>query len=288
VPERLALNAVDRLGEPSLEWARAALIGRSDAGAALIADDLRRQTAAVARIDGAVAGTPFLVALVPGYLGYLWQEAQMMLRTAALYGRDPRSMQAAAELLTLRGVHPTVQDAQAALEVVRAAPLPEKPESRRSLRTWVRSVRMVLVLGGFLDSPDRGARSRPLAVAAFVTGIGLWVVTWVFPLTFMVAMSWTCERDARALGRRAQLYYSGDAASTEAAIRAARSRQDRGHGLRQLIRSVGLLASVAVPIAFVAYADHVRNTTGVNWVGALGAIVALSLVIATTVVARRR
>ena len=48
------------------------------------------------------------------------------------------------------------------------------------------------------------------------------------------------------------------------------------------------MLSIAVPIAFVAYADHVRNTTGVNWLGALGALVAVSLVIATTVIASRR
>ena len=49
-----------------------------------------------------------------------------------------------------------------------------------------------------------------------------------------------------------------------------------------------LVLSVAVPIAFIAYADHVRNTTGINWLGALGALVAASLVIATTVIASRR
>lgn len=45
--------------------------------------------------------------------------------------------------------------------------------------------------------------------------------------------------------------------------------------------------SIAIPIAFVAYADHVKQTTGVNWLGALGALVAVSIVIATTVIARR-
>jgi hypothetical protein len=58
--------------------------------------------------------------------------------------------------------------------------------------------------------------------------------------------------------------------------------------LRQALRTLALIASVAVPIAFLAYAEHVRKTTGVNWVGGLGALVALSLVIATIVAARRR
>jgi hypothetical protein len=45
---------------------------------------------------------------------------------------------------------------------------------------------------------------------------------------------------------------------------------------------------VAVPVGFVAYADHVCQSTGINWLGALGALAALSLVLATVVVAGRR
>ena len=40
------------------------------------------------------------------------------------------------------------------------------------------------------------------------------------------------------------------------------------------------MVSIAIPVAFVAYADHVKQTTGVNWLGALGALVAVSIVIA--------
>ena len=63
----------------------------------MIAEELRTQSAQVARIDGAITGTPFLIALVPGYLGYLWQEGRMVLRTAALYGRDPRELDTSAD-----------------------------------------------------------------------------------------------------------------------------------------------------------------------------------------------
>ena len=78
----------------------------------------------------------------------------MVLRTAALYGRDPRELETTAEMLALRGVHPTVDAARAALEQVRDVPLPEKPEKRRSVRTWVHSVSLVLIFGGFLSAPS--------------------------------------------------------------------------------------------------------------------------------------
>src|SRR3954454_6698602 len=145
IPERLTLHAAQQLAEPSREWAERALRERPDATPAEIADDLREQSIKIARLDGAIAGTPFFIALVPGYLSYLWQEARMGLRTAALFGKDPSTIRTAAEMLALRGVHPTVDEAEAALREVEAAPPPVT--KRRSWRTWVDSVRFALIFG---------------------------------------------------------------------------------------------------------------------------------------------
>ena len=291
LPERLMLAATDRLGAASRVWAEDTLARRPDDGPATIAAEVRRQSALVARIDGGIAGTPFLIALVPGYVGYLWQEASMLLRTAALFGRDPTELRTAAELLALRGIHPTVDAAEASLKVVRATPLPDKPTERRPLKTWFESIRMVLVIGGFLGAPEpEETRKHPrLALVGSLIAVGvLWVITSLFPLTFIVAMAWGCEHDTRELGWRALLYYSGDESDAAAAIGAAASRRDSGHDWRQLVRSALLLLSVAVPVGFVIYADHIRNHIGINWISALGALVALSLVIAMSVYARSR
>jgi hypothetical protein len=292
VAERLALYGAKNLGEPSLEWAHGVRETRPDVPRAVIAEELRIQTAHLARIDGAVSGTPFLIALIPGYLAYLRQEGRMVLRTAALYGHDPRELETTAEVLALRGVHPTVDAARAEVEKVRDVPLPEKPAKRRSLRTWVRSVYVLLIFGGFVSAPsdvkDEGSHAWLKASVGFVIGAAVWVTTWVLPVTFMVAMAWGCETHARQLGRRALLFYEGDADTAQAAIAAAKQRQDRGHGKREIVRGTILILSVAIPIGFVAYADHVRNSTGINWLGAVGALVALSLVIAASVLANRR
>src|SRR3954452_22827784 len=152
IPERVTLHASHNLAGPSREWAENALRERPDATPAEIADDLREQSTKIARIDGAVAGTPFFIALVPGYTSYLWQEARMGLRTAALFGHDPTTMHTAAELLALRGVHPTAEAAETALQAVADQPPPVA--KRRSLRTWVSSVRNVLIFGGFLGAPS--------------------------------------------------------------------------------------------------------------------------------------
>jgi hypothetical protein len=290
VAERLTLYAADRLGEPSREWAESARSARPDTHRAQIADELRTDSAHVARINGAIAGTPFFVALVPGYLSYLLQEMRMTLRTAALYDRDPGAPLTSAEMLALRGVHPDVESAEAALNSVRDKGTPERPTQRRSWRTWVHSGYLLLVFGGFMSpsTAESETRGKLRAALSVVRGVGSWITTWVLPVTFMIAMAWGCETHARQLGRRTLLFYDGEASSVLDAIKIADQQTDQGHDKRAILRAVALFVSIAVPIAFIAYIDHVRNTVGVNWLGAVGSLVALSLVIAVTAIASRR
>jgi hypothetical protein len=288
IPERLTLYANEHLAEPSREWADAARRERPDTPPAEIAEELRVQSAKVARLDGAIAGTPFFIALVPGYVAYLWQEGRMGLRIAALYGREPASLRTAAEMLVLRGVHPTADEAEAALEQVRAVPLPDKPDERRPLRSWVHSVRQILVFGGFLaPSPDERPTKLRTALGVLLAAT-LWIVTCLFPVSLMIALAWGCETHARQLGRRVVAFYGGEAETPQKAISLAERIRDRGHDKRQLVRGAALALSFAVPIAFVVYANHVRQDTGISWVAALGALVALAIVIATSVIASRR
>jgi hypothetical protein len=76
--------------------------------------------------------------------------------------------------------------------------------------------------------------------------------------------------------------------SVEAAMALAARRKDRGHDKRALLRGVALFLSLAVPLGFVALVNHVRSTTGVNWLDAVGGLVALSRVVATAVISSRR
>ena len=80
---------------------------------AVLADTQRRRTVSTARIDGAVAGTPFFIALVPAYIAFLRQEVRFHLRVAALYGEDPSDPRIAADFLVLRRVHKDTERALA-------------------------------------------------------------------------------------------------------------------------------------------------------------------------------
>ena len=292
VAERLTLYTANRLGDPSREWAQSVRSSRPDVPRAKIAEELRTRSAHVARIDGAISGTPFFIALVPGYLTYLQQEMRMTLRIAALYGRDPRGLRTSAEMLALRGVHPDVETAEAALNSVRDKTIPDHPSQRRSWRTWVHSVYLLLIFGGFMSpsaaTEDTGMRGKVRAVFGVLLGVGIWATTWVLPLTFMIVMAWGCETHARQLGRRALLFYDGEADNVLQAIKIADQRSDHGHDKRAIARSAALFLSVAIPIGFVGYAQHIRHTVGINWLSALAVLAALSLVIATAIISSRK
>jgi hypothetical protein len=89
IPERLTIYTVDRLADEARVWAWRARDAAPECSLAVLADGQRRRAISTARIDGAVAGTPFFIALVPAYIAFLRQEVRFHLRVAALYGHDP-------------------------------------------------------------------------------------------------------------------------------------------------------------------------------------------------------
>ena len=120
-----------------------------------------------------------------------------------------------------------------------------------------------------------------------VFALTVFAITCVFPLSFMIAMAWGCDSNARELGRRALIFYDEEPDSAQAAIAAAKDRKDPGHRQRGILRTTLLVLSIAIPIAFIAVIDQQRQT-GITPLTALGGLVALSLVIAVTVIATRR
>ncbi|MBV8221608.1 MAG: hypothetical protein JO325_24350, partial [Solirubrobacterales bacterium] len=231
-------------------------------------------------------------ALVPGYMNYLWQEARMSLRLAALYGRDPGILQTAAELLSLRGVYPTVQDAEAGLLSVESTGIPPKPEHRRPLRVWIDSGTRMLVFGGFIGPPSgesrHGWRARTRDAAGFAAFVALWAITWIFPVTFMIMMAWGCETHSRQLFGRTRAFYAAEPAPSQPPPEAGRGWRARVPSGRQAVSAAGLALSIAIPAGFLAYAIHVHKTHGFTWVAAVGLLVAVSVVTAAAVYGSRR
>ena len=292
LPERLTIYTVDKHADGARSWAQRAHEAEPDTPPAVLADAQRRHTVSTARVDGAVAGTPFLIALVPAYIAFLRQEMRFHLRVAALYGKDPADPQVAADFLVLRGVHKTSAQALAELEVVRANPLP--PQRKHTpLKSWYQAVVSVLILAGFMTAPEENGPThltvgqKVLRAVRFVVAAGIWVLTWVVPVTFMIVMSWTCESDARRFGQRVMTLYADDGAD----INRAMARADRRAGGNKAVtvaRGALVVLSVALPLALIASTVLAgTGPLGIHLPQAAGVLAGLALVIGVSVAAIR-
>jgi Na+/melibiose symporter-like transporter len=110
----------------------------------------------------------------------------------------------------------------------------------------------------------------------------------VFPFTFMISMGWGCDSSTRALGSRALSFYDAEPGGAQAAIADAKQQREAGRTRRQILRATLLFLSVAIPITFISVVVEEHQTIGITPLTALAALLALSLVIATTVIATRR
>jgi len=285
VPERLLLRVTERVAVPCSKWAQRV---RSDSGG--ISDAATREywrTVHMARMNGAVAGTPFFIALVPAYLVFLEQEYRLFLKLAALAGRDPADLTVAADFLVMRGVHKTQAESLEALQLVKDTPA-EAPTDRRPVKYWYQSVMTILVYAGFLSAPDpdgkkdSGFVARLKMLLGFAVAGVIWMLTWVFPLSFMVLMSWNCERDARNLGQASLEHWGLDA--TDKLTRAEKKQRRREMSWRErafnLARGLLFVATLAVPFYLIGGAI-VGGRWSLSWnvPAAAGALAAVALVI---------
>jgi hypothetical protein len=279
-PERLVRYAVDHLGESSYAYAARQHERYPDARPAQLDSRVHDETVKLTRIDGAISGTPFLIALVPAYVAVLWEQVRMALRMAALHGRDPRDPAIAAELLWLRGAHPDLASAQKALDAAAAGA--KGRGDTPFMSAWYELGMRFLVLAGFIDAPDPNVkRSNVKRAISWTIAGGVWVFTWVFPLTFMAMMSWACSASTDTLAVRAREYYGHGAVKEQLPPGPRVSRR------RRILRGIGLTLTVGVPLAALAVAVT-SKPDGIQWYYVLAAITGLGLVLAmSSAIARR-
>jgi hypothetical protein len=72
----MVVESQARYAEGARRWAEKAQAAKPSPSPAVLADDERRDLISAATIDGAIAGTPFLIALVPAYAAFLDEEAR--------------------------------------------------------------------------------------------------------------------------------------------------------------------------------------------------------------------
>ncbi len=262
LPELLLLHAQARLSPGAANWAEKA---SGDPPASV--RKAVRQARNASRIDGAISGTPFLIALIPAYVASLWEQARMALRLAALSGRDPASPETAAELLVLRGVHPDRETAANALESAVARERPGLPPGRvnKFKETYRLGIR-VLMFAAFLDPPADERPSRLRQAVGFTAAGIIWIVTWIVPLAFMALMSWSCESSTR---RMAELTSEGWLADMDP--------PERETVWERVVRVVGIVVIGVAPLAIVAFAVTHPSNQAIALASFIGLIEAVTL-----------
>ena len=118
-PELLALAAVQTMGPRAQEWAvrtREAYPNASPDGIARLASQQFVRFGTVSSVFAAVAGSYAPITLLGAAA---LAHAELSLHVAAAYGLDPADPARAADLLVLTRVHPTREDAEAALAAAR-------------------------------------------------------------------------------------------------------------------------------------------------------------------------
>ncbi|MEV0153569.1 hypothetical protein AB0H57_07485 [Micromonospora sp. NPDC050686] len=145
-PELLALAAVEALGPRAGDWAERLRAAYPAAAPDALARLASRRYVRLAGMGGAGAAVAGLFAPVAELAAVLWTQANLVLRLAATYGRDPADPERAVELLVLTRVHPDAPSARAALSAARAA---DGPRAQPQPWPWAAEAawRLALPLG---------------------------------------------------------------------------------------------------------------------------------------------
>jgi hypothetical protein len=272
LPEYMVLFASHQQAPSVREWVERHPVAPGSPEHDRLLREMRHDLLAFSRINGALSGTPFFIALVPAYVSVLREQARTALRIGALHGRDPGAPQRPAEVLVFLDVYPNVPAAEASLERIRRPTSGDEPTGLRQvggLRAWVEVVTQVLILAGFIEpSPDKTERRRATRAVRTVLGLGLWALTWIVPITFMLFMAYACEGRTRKVFDRALRFY-GDVEVDKAEWKRSSSQWRRERPVRALLLGVTLL----VPLGLAGY---VAQTGSAGLIKALGGLAALT------------
>lgn len=160
--------------------------------------------------EGGFVGGPFLYLVPVAFCAALLAQIKMLLRMAALSGRDPRAPVRAAEILVILGVYPDVDGAAAALGKLPQGPAPA-PAAKRHFpgTTMVGLVLRMAKLLGLIAPGEVTPVSRLIHFGRWVL-LGLaFAVGMVVPLIWLPYLYMSYYRGTLDMAERVSLFYSG-------------------------------------------------------------------------------
>ena len=164
-----------------------------------------------------MSGTPLFIALVPAYVSVLWQQAHDVADCRP-GGLRPAYVRARRRTAGDLGAYPDVDAANDGLSGLMAPARSEQGGQARGDRRMEgvgRLVHQILILAGFIDPPDERRQVRRAVelrrYLGYAVGIGIWALTWIVPVTFMLMMAFSCEsRTKKIFDKAIQRYDTGE------------------------------------------------------------------------------
>jgi hypothetical protein len=251
--ELCVLHAFLLLSPHAQQWWQAQQRRRPDDPPDVAARRVLRRSVGVARRGGIVTGSSFYVGMAPAMAMIYLEQLAMVLRIAAVYGRDPSSPGRVAEILVVQGRHAGVPQAATALRSM------GRQSSERRLasdtRTVTEALRQLPSMVGLRLRRGSGRSPFDLVVA------GAQIASYFVPVVSIPVWAISNARATRRLGRAAIEFYRQPPSAAQVDIGALPTRPKR-RTRRTLIATVvplGLALSVLVTLALTgSYAHHLR------------------------------
>lgn len=193
---------------PEAERWRRRRDGRAERNVDEVSRRLIRRTVALARRDGALAGTSFYVGLPAALASMYLHQLLMVLEIAELYGHDPADPARAAEILVIQGRYDTPAAAAAALRTLGS---PRTSSHRHGPVSAV--IEAMSHVPSIIGLKVRSVRSGN--VVSIVLAV-LQIVSYLVPVLSMPVCAASSAQATRRLGRSAREYYSTTPSSKDA------------------------------------------------------------------------
>jgi hypothetical protein len=191
------LNTLPLLSPRVTQWRAKKVVDESPKEVDRLARHALRISVGQARRAGAITGSSFYVGMVPAVAMIYCEQLRMVLRIAAIYGRDPEDPARAAEILVFQHRYSTVAQAEAALRTV------GRPTPRGSQLPWFRRMSVaVKQLPAMIGLQVRRIK-HPLDVLIVAAEVAAFFV----PLMSIPVWAYATGKSTSRLGRNAIDYY---------------------------------------------------------------------------------
>jgi hypothetical protein len=217
-----------------------------------------RRSTGIARRLGLLTGSSFYAGLLPAVAMIYFEQLIVVLRIAAVYGRDPTDPARAAEVLVVQGRYQSVSDAAAALQVA-AEPAAHR-RAASDVGTLAALVHQVPSMIG-LQVRKFTSKSPIDLIIAFVE-----VASFFVPIVSVPVWGVASARATRRLGHAAVDFYSRPEADPDSAESVVLSARPRPWVRRLLLATVvplflalGVIVALIFPLGRFSHHIHVAG-----------------------------